>query len=197
MKRSLEDRVMKRSLEDRVRRDIERWLRDLDELIELGSDEEATRLYEAEQLLYVKGAAAYNRFLNREAGRKPGSIERAFTFYTSIDFARQTAQQVREKLAAGDMAGAYAQWRVFDHIGRILRQNNIRLGKSIARAAMAGHEAAHGTSAEKRARWQHIYDDYEAEKAKGTAKAAEVVAGRHGVSVKTVRRAKGYLLKID
>jgi hypothetical protein len=70
-------------------------------------------------------------------------------------------------------------------------------GLDTVRAARAGNQAVHGTDDEKRARWQAIHEDWQAEKAKGTKKPALVVALRHGVSERQVYRTQSYLPKID
>jgi hypothetical protein len=128
-------------------------------------------------------------------------LERYFAVTTSPEYMRKVQQIVGERLAAGDLPGAYAKWREFESSAQVfdkfLKQPDVRRGEMIARAAMAGNEAAHGTATEKHARWQRICDDYEAEKAKGTAKAAQVVAERHGISERQVYRARSRLLKID
>jgi RNA polymerase-interacting CarD/CdnL/TRCF family regulator len=72
-------------------------------------------------------------------------------------------------------------------------------GEAVANAAKKGHDAVHGTDAQKRAKWQRIYDDYKNEIAKGTPKAAaaSIVAHRHKVSERKVYRVRKFFSKID
>ena len=199
------------SLEDAVRRDIKEWLRDLDRRLSDIAD-----ISEDERKRAIKAAVRYQReieaqfrfkfFVNSsksavEVQDSDKVLERFFELFTSAEYIRKYRQIVGEKLTAGDLPGAYQNWRQFEVsiqiIDMFLKQPDVRRGKTIARAALAGNEAAHGSGAEKHARWQRIHDDYEAEKAEGTIKAADVVAERHGVSAKTARRAKVYLSKFD
>lgn len=68
-------------------------------------------------------------------------------------------------------------------------------GKKSLSGAKSGHEVVHGDEAAKRARWQAMIADLDAELSRGTKKTAAyaVVAEKHGVSAKTVQRARRYL----
>ena len=121
--------------------------------------------------------------------------------HTSADYIRNTARTCRAYIKHGKMDEVYGIRKRFErnrsHIQAVLDQQHIRRGRKVVRSARAGHQAVHGDEAEKRDRWQRIHADFEAEKAKGTPKAARIVAERHGVSERQVYRSKKYLSKID
>jgi hypothetical protein len=109
---------------------------------------------------------------------------------------------VRRELAEGRTDGA-ARFAV--EIGikwcalvmKLGKEVDWQRGVDVDEGAQRGHAAVHGTKDQKRARWQPIYEDWQVEKAKGTKKAALVVAQRHGVSERQVYRTEYYLSKID
>jgi hypothetical protein len=134
---------------------------------------------------------------------KAGDHERAAWIrrHTSADYIRNTARTCRAYIKHGKMDEVYSIRKRFERnrlpIEALLDQQHIRRGRKVVRAARAGHQAVHGDEAQKRDRWQRVHADFEAEKAKGTPKAALIVAERHGVSERQVYRSKAYLSKID
>lgn len=73
-----------------------------------------------------------------------------------------------------------------------------RRGDKVMSGAQSGHEAVHGTKAEKDARWTRMAKDFKRELERGTGKDAAycIVAEKHGVCDRTVRRAVKQIEKI-
>lgn len=86
-------------------------------------------------------------------------------------------------------------WAGANRIKGMLNEPDIERGKKVMVSAKTGHEMVHGTMAQKMSGWHVLYNDWQAEKAKGTRNSAQVVADRHGVAKRTVERTLKYLKK--
>src|SRR5262249_9363488 len=114
--------------ETAVRRDIEEWLRGLEQRLY-----NITGISEDERKRAIKAAVRYQlpeldknfRFVVIDAkssrpivvrGRpvRIKLLERHFEFFTSAKGIQKHRQIVGEKLAAGDLLGAYEEWRKFE-----------------------------------------------------------------------------------
>ena len=198
---------MTASLEDLVRHDIERWLGGLDERLSeiesMSEDDRKRAIKTAVRHQRKHGTFEFEFKVFNQHGTPipfPDSysdrlLEVAFKHILSAEYVRKARKIVSEKLAGGDLPGAYQQRRDFLHNTRfmdfLLKRPVVRRGEVVAAGAKRGHEAAHGTDAEKSARSQGMYDNVLAEEAKGTKRAAAVaaVAERYGVKDRTVYRA--------
>ncbi len=174
------------SLDDLVRSDIEEWLSHADKHVYGLKNYE----YDAESESSARALASKSEFLAQFTSRE---------FQIGVWSWLITA--IRKCLANNDLATAYRLKGLAGQFNHLLFRSftapDAMRGAKIVRAARAGHEAHHGDSDKKRAKWRRICDDYRSERAKGTRKAATIVARRHKVSVETVYRAQRYIKKID
>jgi hypothetical protein len=174
------------SLEELVSRDIDEWLGRADYLLSCLKNPDDLPDWERR----VRGAdredKGFARLLSRGELIKPLWV---------------LATTIRKCLAEYDLAAAYEGYRYgarFDFLlFKALTLPDARRGEKIAVSAKKGHEAVHGSAAAKRAEYQKIYDALLTEMAKGTPKAAAVVAERFGIAERTVYRAQKKISKID
>lgn len=86
---------------------------------------------------------------------------------------------------AFDLGVIVERWRM-----KIGWENYALTGKKVQDGTRYAHEVAHGTAAQKAARWSSYQRDYDEERARGTKKTAaySLVAEKHNVHPDTVRK---------
>lgn len=181
--------MMGESLEEQVRLHLDAWIASVEayaDAIEKHGDPRSKEIEKLAGKWETKGATVEAKWIRGE---------------TSAAAIRRSISNARDYLAMGELGKAYSIHQKFErtrwHITALLDQEHIRRGQKIISGAKIAHEMTHGNDANKRGRWQKIYMEWEAEKARGTRKAADIVAARNSVSVRQVYRSKDYISKID
>jgi len=174
------------SLEDLVRRDIEKWLGETDYTLSYLKNPDKRDDLERLRKDAARGDKRLAFFLSRD------ELIEMFSLRVNL---------VRKCLADNNLAAAYEVYmngvQLERQVYKCLTLPDANRGGKVAISATKGHEAVYGSAVDKRAEYQKICDALLAEMAKGTPKAAAVVAERFGISESKVYRAQKTISKID